>query len=167
MNGLLAAVVAGFLFATGTYLILNREPIKLIVGLSLISYGVNILLFTASTLRGGIPPIIRDKTTFTGEISPFVDPMPQALILTAIVISFGITAFLLVLINRRDALTESYLTETPPEITEIVNDPFGTQAHFITGLDADPDDYEWLEDTLEERLASAQLINRPANQESS
>ena len=163
MNGLLAAVVAGFLFGTGTYLVLNREPIKLIVGLSLISYGVNILLFTASTLRGGIPPIIQDKESFVGVITPFVDPMPQALILTAIVISFGITAFLLVLINRRDALTESYLTETPPEITEIVNDPFGMQAHFITGLDADPDDYEWLEDTLEERL----LTSRLASQESS
>ena len=156
MNGLLAAVVAGFLFATGTYLVLNREPIRLVLGLSLISYGVNILLFTASTLRRGSPPIIQDKSTFTGEISTFVDPVPQALILTAIVISFGITAFLLVLINRRNALTESYLSETPPEITEIVNDPFGTQAHFINGLDADPDDYEWLEDTLEERLQAMQ-----------
>jgi multicomponent Na+:H+ antiporter subunit C len=161
MNGLLIAVVAGFLFATGTYLVLSREPIKLVVGLSLISYGVNILLFTASTLRRGLPPIIQDKESFAGDITPFVDPIPQALILTAIVISFGITAFLLVLINRRDTLTESYLTETPPEITEIVNDPFGMQAHFITGLDADPDDYEWLEDTLEERL----LSNRLANQE--
>ncbi len=154
MNGILAAVVAGFLFATGTYLVLSREPIKLILGLSLTSYGVNILLFTASTLRRGLPPIVQDKATFTGDIGQYVDPLPQALILTAIVINFGITAFLLVLINRRDSLTESYLSETPPEITEIVNDPFGTQAHFITGLDADPDDYEWLEDTLEEKIMS-------------
>ena len=159
MNGLLAAVVAGFLFATGTYLVLNREPIRLVLGLSLISYGVNILLFTASTLQRGLPPIIQNKAEFAGEISPFVDPIPQALILTAIVISFGIIAFLLVLINRRNALTESYLAETPPEITEIVNDPFGTQAHFISGLDADPDDYEWLEDTLEERLQAMQNDN--------
>lgn len=154
MNGILAAVVAGFLFATGTYLVLSREPIKLILGLSLTSYGVNILLFTASTLRRGLPPIVQDKATFTGDIGQYVDPLPQALILTAIVINFGITAFLLVLINRRDSLTESYLSETSPEITEIVNDPFGTQAHFITGLDADPDDYEWLEDTLEEKIMS-------------
>jgi multisubunit Na+/H+ antiporter MnhC subunit len=122
--------------------------------LSLISYGVNILLFTASTLRRGLPPIIEDKAAFDGDISQFVDPIPQSLILTAIVISFGIIAFLLVLINRRNALTESYLSETPDDITEIVNDPFGTQAHFITGLDADPDDYEWLEDTLAEKLMS-------------
>jgi multicomponent Na+:H+ antiporter subunit C len=163
MNGLLAAVVTGFLFATGTYLVLSREPIKLVLGLSLISYGVNILLFTASTLGRGLPPIIVDKTTFAGEISSFVDPMPQSLILTAIVISFGLIAFLLVLINRRNALTESYLAETPPEITEAVNDPFGTQAHFISGLDADPDDYEWLEDTLEERLM-ARKQSTPASQ---
>jgi multicomponent Na+:H+ antiporter subunit C len=154
MNGLLAAVVAGFLFATGTYLVLSREPIKLILGLSLISYGVNILLFTATTLSRGLPPIIEDKAAFAGEISPYVDPLPQALILTAIVISFGIIAFLLILLNRRNALTENYLAETPPEVTEIVNDPFGAQAHFISGLDADPDDYEWLEDTLEEKLLS-------------
>jgi multicomponent Na+:H+ antiporter subunit C len=154
MNGLLAAVVAGFLFATGTYLVLSREPIKLVLGLSLTSYGVNILLFTASTLRRGLPPIIQDKDAFDGTISQYVDPIPQALILTAIVISFGITAFLLTLLNRRNTLTETYLAETPPEITEIVNDPFGMQAHFITGLDADPDDYEWLEDTLGEVLVS-------------
>jgi multicomponent Na+:H+ antiporter subunit C len=156
MNGLLAAVVAGFLFGCGTYLLLSRESIKLVLGLSLVSYGVNFLLFTASTLRRGLPPIIGDKEAFSGEISQYVDPTPQALILTAIVISFGITAFLLTLLNRRNFLTETYLSETPPEITEIVNDPFGAQAHFLSGLDADPDDYEWLEDTLEERLMKAQ-----------
>jgi multicomponent Na+:H+ antiporter subunit C len=161
MNGLLTAVVAAFLFASGTYLVLSREPIKLVLGLSIISYGVNLLLFTASTLRRGLPPIIENKEAFNGEIAQYVDPIPQALILTAIVISFGIVAFLLVLLNRRNTLTETYLSETPPEITEIVNDPFGTQAHFISELDADPDDYEWLEDTLEETLA-----NRARQQES-
>lgn len=161
MNGLLVAVVAGVLFACGTYLVLSREPIKLVLGLSLTSYGVNILLFTASTLRRGLPPIIQDKAAFSGEIVNFVDPIPQALILTAIVISFGITAFLLILIDRRNSLTANYLSEAPPEITEAVNDPFGMQAHFITGLDADPDDYEWLEDTLDEKM----LTDRTAAQE--
>jgi multicomponent Na+:H+ antiporter subunit C len=160
MTGLVAAFVAGMLFATGTFLVLRREPIKLIIGLSLISYGVNILLFTASTLRRGIPPIIEDKEAFAGDISRFVDPLPQSLILTAIVISFGITAFLLVLINRRDTLTENYLTNTPPEITEIANDPFGVQAHFLTGLDADPDDYEWLEDTFVRPTSTDRSQNR-------
>lgn len=160
MNGLLAAVVAGFLFATGTYLVTSREPIKLILGLSLTSYGVNFLLFTATTLRRGLPPIIQDKSTFDGDIAQFVDPIPQALILTAIVISFGIVAFLLTLINRRNELTENYFISSPSDITEIVNDPFGKQAHFITGLDADPDDYEWLEDTLEEVLANNKANNK-------
>ena len=162
MNGVLAAVVAGFLFACGTYLVLSREPIKLVLGLSQISYGVNMLLFTATTLTRGLPPIIQDKAAFNGEIGAYVDPIPQALILTAIVISFGIIAFLLILINRRNALTETYLSETPPEITEIVNDPFGMQAHFISGLDADPDDYEWLEATLEEVIMSNQQRDQEA-----
>jgi multicomponent Na+:H+ antiporter subunit C len=167
MNGLVAALVAGMLFANGTYLILRREPIKLIIGLSLISYGVNILLFTASTLRRGIPPIVQDKAAFAGDISQFVDPLPQALILTAIVISFGITAFLLTLIRRRNTLTESYLTNTPAEITEIANDPFGVQAHFLTGLDADPDDYEWLEDTFITGGIQTSRIDHSQEQESS
>lgn len=172
MNGIIAAIMTGMLFACGTYLVLRREPIKLIVGLSLISYGVNILLFTASTLRRGIPPIVQDKEAFAGDISQYVDPLPQALILTAIVISFGITAFLLMLINRRNALTEDYLTATPPEITEIANDPFGIQAHFLTGQDVDPDDYEWLEDTFihmaNQTSATEQsgMTNSEQNQES-
>lgn len=165
MNGFLTAIVAGFLFGTGSYLLLSREPIKLVLGLSLVSYGVNILLFTASTLSRGLPPIIQDKEAFSGQIDAYVDPLPQALILTAIVISFGITAFLLILLNRRNSLSETYLSETPPEITEIVNDPFGTQAHFITGLDADPDDYEWLEDTLDEVLRSRMQAEQQAEQD--
>jgi multicomponent Na+:H+ antiporter subunit C len=155
MNGLVAALVTAVLFATGTYLVLSREPIKLILGLSLISYGVNILLFTASTLRRGLPPIITDKENFAGEISQYVDPVPQALILTAIVISFGILAFLLVLLNRRNTLTENYLSETPPEVIDVVNDPFSANVHFLTGQDADPEDYEWLEDTLAKNVMSS------------
>ena len=147
MSGLLMAFMIGMLFALGLYAVLSREPIKLVLGINLISYGVNILLFTSTTLDQGLPPII-DKATFTGEISQYVDPLPQALILTAIVISFGITAFLVVLINRHNALSESYLASTPPEVTEIVNDPFSDTAYFLAEIDEDPEDYEWIEDTL-------------------
>jgi multicomponent Na+:H+ antiporter subunit C len=147
MSGLVMALMIGMLFALGIYSVLSREPIKLILGMNLISYGVNILLFTSTTLDRGLPPII-DKATFTGEISQYVDPLPQGLILTAIVISFGITAFLVVLINRHNALSDEYLASTPPEVTEIANDPFAETAYFLTELDEDPDDYEWLEDTI-------------------
>lgn len=148
MNGLVAAILVGALFASGAYLILRRDPIKLILGLTMVSYGVNVLLFTSSTLRPGIPPVIADKKSFTGDISQFVDPLPQALILTAIVISFGIVAFLVMLVSRRNALVEQH--QGDPNAPTAVNDPFGATAHYLSGLDADPDDYEWLEDTYQE-----------------
>ncbi len=148
MIGLTLAVLVGMLFATGTYLILRREPIKLLLGLGLLTYGVNALLFSASTMRRGIPPIVADKEAFAGDISQFVDPLPQALILTAIVISFGVTAFMVVLINRRNALVGEYTPDTPPD-PALINDPFAASGHFLSGLDQDLDDYEWLEDKLD------------------
>ena len=148
MNGLVAALAVGMLFAIGTYLVLSREQINLILGLNLYSYAVNVLLFTSTTLRKGVPPIIEDKEAFAGEITQFVDPIPQALILTAIVISFGITAFLIVLFNRRHTLITNYVTAELPEQSFVANDPFSPEAHYLTGLDEDPEDYDWLEDTL-------------------
>ncbi len=152
MSGLTAAILVGALFATGAYLILRRDPIKLILGLTMVSYGVNVLLFTSSTLRKGIPPVIADKKTFTGDISQFVDPLPQALVLTAIVISFGIVAFLVVLVSRRNMLVEQY--GKAPDAPTAINDPFGATAHYLSGLDADPDDYEWVDDTFREPAQS-------------
>lgn len=145
MTILLTALLVAILFTTGTYLLLRREPIKLILGLNLITYGVNILLFSTSTLRQGIPPIIADKDSFAGDIAEFVDPVPQALILTAIVISFGMTAFLVVLVNRRHSLISRAERASHSEVNEVANDPFSATTHYLTGLDADPDDYEWLE----------------------
>ena len=146
MTVLLVALLVGTLFATGTYLILRREPIKLIFGLNLLSYGVNVLLFSSSAMRRGTPPIVADKATFTGDITAFVDPLPQALILTAIVISFGIT--------------EAYAAANGSDT--VANDPFGETGHFLSGLDADPDDYVWLEDTYEEPTAAAPRKQDPA-----
>lgn len=143
MNILILSITVGMLFATGTYLILRRHPIKLILGLALLSHAVNLLIFSTGLLKRGLPPIIADKSTFAGDISAFVDPLPQALILTAIVISFGITAFVVVLVNRRNALTEQDMAMVEPSAR--ANDPFSGMEHFLTGLDADPEDYEWLE----------------------
>jgi multicomponent Na+:H+ antiporter subunit C len=149
MIGVLVALMVGVMFGTGAYMLLRREPINLILGLSLLSYGVNVLLFSTSTMRRGLPPIIGDKESFTGDIAPFVDPLPQALILTAIVISFGVTAFVVALVNRRNALLGENGPADVPDDPEVVNDPFAAVGHFLSGLDSDPDDYEWLEDRVD------------------
>lgn len=143
MLGLTLATVVGVLFASGTFLILRRAPIRLILGLGLLSHGVNLLIFSTSVQKRGLPPIIPDKANFDGVITPYVDPLPQALILTAIVISFGITAFMIVLISRRAAIMAGAHAKAGE-----VGDPFGTTEHYLSGLDEIPDDYVWLEYSL-------------------
>jgi multicomponent Na+:H+ antiporter subunit C len=98
MTVVLAATAAS-LFAIGTYLVLQRKLSRIIIGLGLLTHGANILLITAG--RRGEPPII-------GEAPPssFADPLPQALVLTSIVISFGVTMFLLALAYRSWILTD-------------------------------------------------------------
>lgn len=147
MSVLTLAAVVGVLFASGTYLLLRRSPIKLVLGLGLLSHGVNLLIFGTGTLKRGLPPIIADKKTFDGAIDAFVDPLPQALILTAIVISFAVTAFTVVLINRRNALAgeEDAVFVAPATTTK---DPFSPLDHYESGLDEAPDDYAWLEYSL-------------------
>jgi multisubunit Na+/H+ antiporter MnhC subunit len=76
----------------------------------LITHAVNLALFGTGPLTRGAPPIVPEETwRYLAMASQFADPLPQALILTAIVISFGVTAFIVVLIYRRDALTGSDL----------------------------------------------------------
>ena len=131
MIGLTLAIMVGVFFATGTYLLLRRDAIKLVLGLSLLSYGINFLLFGAGRLQRGLPPIILDKESFSGEIEAFVDPLPQALILTAIVISFGVTAFMVVLLNRRNTLIEEHSQDTGDDALTAIGDPFGETAHYL------------------------------------
>lgn len=90
------AVVIGVLYASGMYLLLRRSLVKLLIGLSLLTHATNLLIFTTGGLsHGGSPPIISpDAETLT---APAADPLPQALILTAIVISLGVMAFALAL----------------------------------------------------------------------
>jgi multicomponent Na+:H+ antiporter subunit C len=92
------AFVIGGLYAAGIYLLLRRSLVSVILGLSVLSNAANLLIFTAAGLTRGVPPVIPpDATTLT---RPFADPLPQALILTAIVIGFGVLAFTAVLIHR-------------------------------------------------------------------
>jgi multicomponent Na+:H+ antiporter subunit C len=92
------AAAAAALFGIGTYLLLQRKLSRIIIGLGLLTHGANVLLITAGR-RGG-PPLVS-----SGDTSEFADPLPQALALTAIVITFGVTALLLALAYRSWLLT--------------------------------------------------------------
>ena len=94
---LLLAITAGVLYATGVYLMLRRRLAQLIIGLSLLSNGSNILILAAAGVTRGKPPLITETSTTAAQ---FADPVPQSLILTAIVIGFGVLAFALVLAHR-------------------------------------------------------------------
>jgi multicomponent Na+:H+ antiporter subunit C len=96
---LLLAVAAGALYATGLYLMLRRRLGQLIIGLGLLSNGSNLLIFTSAGLTRGRPPIVEEAAT-AASAAALADPVPQALILTAIVIGFGVLAFALVLAHR-------------------------------------------------------------------
>ena len=88
---LLIAVAIGLLTACGVYLILRLRTFPVILGLTFLSYAVNIFIFISGRLAPGLPPII-DKAE-TG----YTDPLPQELVLTAIVVSFGMTAVLVLM----------------------------------------------------------------------
>ncbi|MER2999467.1 Na+/H+ antiporter subunit C [Pontibacter populi] len=95
---LLMPFIIGLLYATGLYLILHRHFFKLILGMMLFGLATNLFLFLVGRLSRGLAPIIPDDAQVATE--PFADPVPQALLLTAIVIGFGIQAFSIVLIKR-------------------------------------------------------------------
>lgn len=94
----LLAILVGGLFAAGIYLILRRSIVKLIFGLVLISHGANMLIFASGGLVRARAPLVPEG--MTAPVPPHADPLPQALILTAIVISFGVVAFMMVLVSR-------------------------------------------------------------------
>lgn len=94
----LLAIVVGVLYASALYLIMRRSIVKLILGLALLSHAANLLIFTAGGVVRGRSPIVPDNAS--APVGPISDPLPQALILTAIVINFGVLAFAAVLIYR-------------------------------------------------------------------
>jgi multicomponent K+:H+ antiporter subunit C len=91
---LLLATAIGAMTAVGVYLILQWRTFPVVIGLSFLSYAVNVFLFAMGRLVIDLPPII--TKTATG----YTDPLPQALVLTAIVITFGMTALIVVLSLR-------------------------------------------------------------------
>ena len=96
----LAAVAVAVLVACGVYLVLRGRTFPVAIGLSLFSYAVNLFLFATGRLVSGAPPI-------AGTGLPTADPLPQALVLTAIVISFGMTAFVITLALRAQGELDS------------------------------------------------------------
>lgn len=110
------AIMTGGLYACAIYMMMRRSMIKLIIGIALLGHASNLLIFTVSGVMRGSPPLLGEQgTPMAGGQS--ADPLPQALILTAIVIGFGLLAFALTLIHRTyesigtDDLTEMRTTD--------------------------------------------------------
>jgi multicomponent Na+:H+ antiporter subunit C len=95
---LLLIFIIGLLHAAGIYMLLRRSMFKMIIGLILLGNGVNLLIFLLGKITKGHPPVIDDGAKIFSEI--YADPLPQALILTAIVIGFGLQSFAIILIKR-------------------------------------------------------------------
>lgn len=87
----LIAITIGVMTATGVFLTLRARTFPVVLGLTLLAYAVNVFLFTMGRLNTGLPAVI------DASQGGYSDPLPQALVLTAIVIAFGMTAFLIVL----------------------------------------------------------------------
>lgn len=101
---ILVALSVGVLSACGVYLVLRSSTFPVVVGLTLLSYAVNVFLFSMGRLKVGMPAVIDANAKGYG------DPLPQALVLTAIVIAFGMTAFVIVLaLKARDELGNDHV----------------------------------------------------------
>lgn len=87
---LLVAIAIGTMTAAGVYLMLRLRTFPVVLGLAMLSYAVNVFIFASGRLAIGAPPVLDVTPTLT-------DPLPQALVLTAIVISFGMTALVVIL----------------------------------------------------------------------
>jgi multicomponent K+:H+ antiporter subunit C len=88
------AISIGILAGSGVWLLLRPRSFQVIIGLSLLSYAVNLFIFSIGRLRSGAAPIIEGN----GAVTTYADPVPQALVLTAIVIGFAMTALFLVVL---------------------------------------------------------------------
>lgn len=102
----LIALVIGVLVSCGVYLMLRARTFPVILGLTLLSYAVNLFIFVMGRLRSGAPAVVNKSDSLNPSLNTtlqYADPLPQALVLTAIVIGFAMTAFMLVLALRARA----------------------------------------------------------------
>jgi multicomponent K+:H+ antiporter subunit C len=110
---LVLALGIGVLTAAGVWLLLRPRTFQVIIGLSLLGYAVNLFIFAMGRLRAGAPPVLKGE----GPVDPasYADPVPQALVLTAIVISFALTAlFLVVLLTSRGITGSDHIDGREP-----------------------------------------------------
>ncbi len=96
MNELIVAIAIGVLAGSGAWLVLRPRTFQVSIGLALLSYAVNLFIFSMGRLRVGAAPIV--PASAIANPANYTDPLPQALVLTAIVISFATTALLLVVL---------------------------------------------------------------------
>ena len=108
----LIAVTVGIIFAAGTYLLLSRALLRMLFGTAVLSHGAIFILIIMGKLKRGEAPVLRDETIV------YADPLPQALILTAIVIGFAVTALIIVLIFRAYQATGKDDTEHLKNVEE-------------------------------------------------
>ncbi len=107
------AIVVGALFTASIYLLLRRTLVKLLIGLAILGNATNLLIFSAAGMRRGLPPVIPADAAQVPALA--ADPLPQALILTAIVIGFGVLAFGLALAYQ---VYKTVGTENPDHMRE-------------------------------------------------
>jgi len=100
---LIVSLGIGVLAGCGAWMLLRPRTFQVIIGLSLLSYAVNLLIFFMGWVRGGRAPIV--EAGKAPDFARFADPLPQSLVLTAIVISFATTALLLVVLLAARGLT--------------------------------------------------------------
>jgi multicomponent K+:H+ antiporter subunit C len=103
MNELIVALAIGVLSGSGVWLLLRPRTFQVVIGLSLLSYAVNLFILAMGRLRVDAAPIVQAGAA--ADPTAYADPLPQALVLTAIVISFAMTALLLVVLLAARGLT--------------------------------------------------------------
>ena len=107
------AIGIGVMTASGVWLLLRPRTFQVIIGLSLLGYAVNLFIFAMGRLKAGAPPLV---TTGQVDTTAYADPVPQALVLTAIVISFALTAlYLVVLLTARGITGTDHVDGQEPE----------------------------------------------------
>lgn len=125
------AVVTGVLYACGVHLLLQRTLTRVVLGLTLLGHGANLLLLQAAGRPGEVPFVTAGDRALVG---PTADPLPQAMVLTAVVITFGVSAFLLALAYRSWVLTGQDEAQDDVEDRAVLRRA-AAQVHHLPGRD--------------------------------
>lgn len=111
---IILALAIGVLSGSGIWLLLRPRTFQVIVGLSLLGYGINLFIFAMGRLKVGAPPVLTH--TDVVDVAQYADPVPQALVLTAIVIGFALSAlFLVVMLASRGVTGTDHVDGREPE----------------------------------------------------